>query len=107
LIDRMDHNDEHAAVLRELTIRDLATPPPIGPVTLQIAKRATGAEFDAMVLAAVRRSKDPVKASYLRDRVGGPRWKLQDSVARLVEAGELQRFGRTADTRYVARRDRA
>ena len=74
---------------------------------LQIATRATGATFDAMVLAVVRRSKYPVKACYLRDRVGGPRWKLQDSLNRLVDAGELERFGRTAGTRYAARRDRA
>jgi hypothetical protein len=42
----------------------------------------------------------PVSAGYLRARVGGPRWKLQGSLRRLVDAGKIDRKGVTSSTRY-------
>lgn len=39
-------------------------------------------------------------AAYLRARVGGPRWKLQASLRRLVNAGLVERSGSTSATRY-------
>lgn len=99
---RMDCADSHATALRDLTIRDLITPPAIGPVRLAIARRAKGPKFDAMVHQVVLASTHPVKACDLRARVGGPRWKLQASLGRLVDAGKIERTGRTAGTRYHA-----
>ncbi len=64
------------------------------------AESLRGAEFDACVLAVIREAKIVVAASYLRDRVGGPRWKLQASLGRLTEAHQIVRTGTTGTTRY-------
>jgi hypothetical protein len=65
------------------------------------ARRLSGPEFDALVrevlLEALGR---PVAACYLRARLGGPRWKLQAALGRLVAAGLAQRCGTTSSTRY-------
>ncbi|MFV8755761.1 hypothetical protein ACNOYE_34855 [Nannocystaceae bacterium ST9] len=59
-----------------------------------------GSEFDALVLEVIREAKGMVASGYIRDRVGGPRWKLQASLGRLVDAGHLARRGTTSMTRY-------
>lgn len=102
----------YGATLRTITIRELLeTPTEIelpedgGPLidrsALEQAKRLNGPAFDECVLQAVRSAGgQPVSASYLRARVGGPRWKLQGSLRRLVDAGEVERDGVTSSTRY-------
>lgn len=70
------------------------------------AEQARGADFDRLVLAAVGEAEGPIGASFVRARVGGPRWKLQQSFGRLVQAGMLRRTGTTGMTRYcVSGRD--
>ena len=64
------------------------------------AMKLRGPEFDACVLEVIREAPGVVGASYLRARVGGPRWKLQASLGRLAAAGEVQRSGSTSATRY-------
>lgn len=98
--------------LRTITVRelleseiDVALPDDGGPAidrsALEQAKRLTGEAFDACVLRAIWSAGGrPVSAGYLRARVGGPRWKLQASLRRLVEAGEIERNGVTSSTRY-------
>lgn len=106
--------DDHprAAVLLGLTFRELmadpgaelAMPDDGGPVVragrLAQAKRATGPSFDEYVLAVLAEASGPVKAAYLRARVGGPRWKRQASLQRLLAAGRAKRNGTTSATRY-------
>lgn len=69
------------------------------------AQRARGPEFDRLVFEAVRQGEGPVASSFVRERVGGPRWKLQSSLGRLVAAGELRRTGSTSMTRYTIASD--
>lgn len=104
----------HAGLLHQLTLGELlpdaqpaSLPPPPGggpPIDLDRldgARQATGADFDAHVLAVLVEARGcAVAASYLRARVGGPRWKLQDSCNRLVQAGVVARRGTTSATRY-------
>jgi len=98
--------------LRTITVRELIESdinldlppdggPPIDRSVLEQAKRCNGETFDAFVLdAIVAASGRSVSASYLRVRVGGPRWKLQGSLKRLVDAGQVDRKGVTSSTRY-------
>jgi hypothetical protein len=102
----------YGATLRTITIRELLEtethielPDDGGPVVdrsaLEQAKRLNGPAYDAYVLQAIRTAGgEPVSASYLRARVGGPRWKLQGPLRRLVDAGEVERDGITSSTRY-------
>jgi hypothetical protein len=102
----------YGAILRTITIRelleteiDIELPEDGGPLidrsALEQAKRLNGPAFDAYVLRAIAGAGgEPVSASYLRARVGGPRWKLQNSLRRLVDAGEVERDGVTSSTRY-------
>jgi hypothetical protein len=85
-------------LLHRVRIRDLWNA--VDPEWLTLAQRLRGPEFDACVLAVIRQARSSVNAGYLRLRVGGPRWKLQSSLVRLAEAGEIERRGVTADTRY-------
>jgi hypothetical protein len=66
------------------------------------AVRRRGAEFDQIVFEVLCEARDDVGAGYLRTRVGGPRWKLQDSLGRLVSARRVVRSGTTSATRYRA-----
>lgn len=107
-----------AKILGSVTIHELISPdgaavvvpddggPPILQGRLERARRAMGAEFDDFVRAVLVEAHAPVAASYLRARVGGPRWKLQDSLRRLVDAELVARSGVTSGTRYVARSGR-
>jgi hypothetical protein len=102
----------HGATLRTITVRelleaeiDIELPTDGGPIidraALEQAKRLTGEAYDACVYEALCSAGGrPVSASYLRARVGGPRWKLQGSLRRLVDAGEVERDGVTSSTRY-------
>lgn len=77
--------------------------PPVDRSVLELAKHSSGEVYDNFVYdAIVAAGGHPVSASYLRARVGGPRWKLQGSLRRLVEAGRVQRSGVTSSTRYLA-----
>lgn len=102
----------YGATLRTITVRelleaevDLHLPDDGGPAidraALELAKRSTGEAYDACVLRALCSAGGrAVSASYLRVRVGGPRWKLQGSLRRLVDAGDVERRGVTSSTRY-------
>ena len=75
--------------------------PPIDRKRRAEAKKLTGEKFDACVLAVLGQAKGtPVGAAYLSARVGGPRWKLQASLRRLVDAKLVERSGTTSATRY-------
>jgi hypothetical protein len=102
----------YGAILRTITVRELLEsdleielPDDGGPLidrsAREQAKRLNGPAFDACVLRAIcSAGGEPVSASYLRARVGGPRWKLQGSLRRLVDAGDVERDGVTSSTRY-------
>jgi hypothetical protein len=75
--------------------------PPIDRSVLELAKHSNGEIYDGLVHdVLVAAGGHAVSASYLRARVGGPRWKLQGSLRRLVEAGRIHRNGVTSSTRY-------
>jgi hypothetical protein len=76
--------------------------PYIDRVRLARALRQRGAKFDQVVFDVLCEARGDVGAGYLRERVGGPRWKLQDSLGRLVAAGRVVRSGNTSTTRYHA-----
>ena len=116
VLDHLERGGARSTILRDLTIRelvgepdadlmDLATDhlPPIDHSRLAAAKQAEGEVFDAFVLEVITEAAGrPVAASYVRARVGGPRWKLQASFRRLERAGQLRRSGRTSATRWHA-----
>jgi len=106
-----ERGGDRAAQLGAVTIHELITPPTLtagdaGPysdgVRLNRAKRCNREAFDALVYEVLVEAAGPVGASYLRARVGGPRWKLQGSLGRLAEAGKVTRRGVTSTTRYSA-----
>ena len=70
------------------------------PSAVEIAKASTGADFDRIVLSVITEAGRWVGARYLHERVGGPRWKRQASLARLVEAKLVERRGTTSATVY-------
>jgi len=77
--------------------------PPVDRSVLELAKHSNGEIYDGLVYdVIVAAGGHPVSASYLRARVGGPRWKLQGSLRRLVDAGKVHRNGVTSSTRYRA-----
>jgi hypothetical protein len=109
VITYVDNGGRRAAVLRSLLIRELLDArldepvdhePPIDHAALEHAKRSAGAAFDELVRDAIAAAGRGVGAGYLRARVGGPRWKLQGSLRRLVDAGGVERVGVTSATRY-------
>lgn len=101
-----------AALLRSLTLAELLSEPlelpelppdggpPIDPDLLAASKQARGAAFDRHVVTILSQAEGPVAACYLRARLGGPPWKLQTSLRRLIEAGLAERSGTTSATRY-------
>ncbi len=74
---------------------------------LRRAKRAVGAEFDQLVFEVLCEAPGDVGRAYLVARLGGPRWKLQASLGRLVAANKVSRSGKTSTTGYRAVRLRA
>ncbi|MCA9701936.1 MAG: hypothetical protein KC431_30725 [Myxococcales bacterium] len=104
----------HGSTLRSITVAELRTAPtgletpadggpPIDHPLRVAAEGLEGDAFDRVVLRVVRQAAGrAVSASYLRARVGGPRWKLQNSLRRLVDAKLVARSGITSSTRYRA-----
>lgn len=105
LLDRVEEDDAHAAVLRRLTIRELMHDPGVAVARVRLvrARRSTGVAFDNLVLdVLIDRWPQPVAAFELRAQLGGPRWKRQAALGRLVAAGMATRTGNTCDARYTA-----
>jgi hypothetical protein len=108
VIAYVDKGGARSAALRSVPLRELLNDgtdevepaPSIDTSALDHARQATGAEFDELVHDVLATAGRPVGAAYLRARVGGPRWKLQASVRRLVDAGLIERSGVTSATRY-------
>ncbi|MFO7561585.1 MAG: hypothetical protein R6X02_02980 [Enhygromyxa sp.] len=110
----LEQSGPRAPLLRELTFGELlADPrldqtvaaanggPPIDRRRRAEAEQRFGEQFDECVRAVLEEAAGtPVGAAYLRERVGGPRWKLQSSLRRLVAAGLVRRSGTTSATRY-------
>jgi hypothetical protein len=102
----------YGATLRTITVRELLETetrlhvgeddgPPVDPAMLEEAKRLSGDAFDQRMLEVIRLAGNrAVSAIYLRARLGGPRWKLQASLRRLAELGQVERTGVTSSTRY-------
>jgi hypothetical protein len=102
----------YGATLRTITVRELLDSearldstndggPPVDRSALEEAKRLSGDAFDQRMLEVIRSASGrAVSASYLRARVGGPRWKLQASLRRLADLGQVERTGVTSSTRY-------
>jgi hypothetical protein len=101
-----------AEILGGITLAELQSTPeplrlesPINSERLVRAQTLSGADYDAVVLEIVDEAGDWVRSSYVKARAGGPRWKVQNSLGRLVEAGRLKRQGTTSGTVYrVGRR---
>lgn len=105
LFERVEAKDDRGAMLRRVTVRELMTDPgvKVGQVRLARARRATGDAFDEMVLAVLTELwPKPLAAFEVRARLGGPRWKLQASLGRLVAARKAVRKGNTSGVRYAA-----
>jgi hypothetical protein len=102
----IERGGPRAAALGALTIAELlegsaiTDAPSIDYVRRRRAMRCNGAEFDRLVLEVLCEAQGEVGASYLRARLGGPRWKLQSSLGRVVAAGKVIRTGTTSATRY-------
>lgn len=70
-------------------------------VRLARARRLKGPDYDAIVLEVLREAEGEwVAPSFVEDRAGGPRWKRQNSLNRLIEAGKVERTGKTSSTNY-------
>jgi hypothetical protein len=116
VFSELEQNGARAPLLRDLTLGELFEDPDLDQITaahdggppvdrrrLDAAKRLKGADFDECVRAVIDGAGGaPVSASYLRARVGGPRWKLQASLRRLADADAINRSGSTSGTRYRA-----
>jgi hypothetical protein len=114
VLRELEQNGPRAAVLRELTLGELFDDPgdvdqaslssdggpPVDAERLRAAKTQNGADFDECVREVIAAAGTAIGASYLRARVGGPRWKLQSSLRRLVDAAVVERSGTTSGTRY-------
>ena len=103
----MDGKGPRASLLRQVTIGELRgeLEPPIDPERLARSTRLQGVEFDRVVLEIVTEAGQWVPSGYIRARAGGPRWKVQAALGRLVDVEELERRGTTSATRYrVGRR---
>lgn len=108
LISYIDEGGRFGPTLAQMTVGELCFVGAVRPLTIDLdllsqASAASGKSFDAYVLSVLQQSYPKlVDASYLRARLGGPRWKLQHSLTRLVKAQLVLRIGRTSDTRYSA-----
>ena len=119
LLGYAERGGAHSDVVRGLTIGELLSGPEQGSlalpcdggpvidmVRLEQAKRAQGEAFDRLLAQVLAEVDRPVSAGYLRARVGGPRWKLQAALGRLVAAKIAVRTGVTSATRYQLGRRR-
>ena len=109
LLAYIDAGERYADALARLRVCELL--PPADSIDLALldrARRAQGEAYDALVLEVVRQAYPTrVDATYLRARIGGPRWKLQKSLGRLVRGQLVLRSGKTSGTRYLAEPDDA
>jgi hypothetical protein len=120
VLRELEQNGPRAPVLRDLTLGELFEDPdrdpsalvvdggpPIERKRLHAAEQLSGADFDECVRTVIAEARGSrVGAGYIRARVGGPRWKLQGSLGRLVAAGLVERSGTTSGTRYWIAGDR-
>ena len=112
LDDVMESGNDRGKLLRGVTLDELRSPleplsleSPINSERLTRAQKLSGPDFDAVVFKIVDEAGDWVPSSYVKARAGGPRWKVQKSLGRLVDAGRLKREGTTSATLYrVGRR---
>lgn len=117
LLGYIERGGTRSAALHGLTISELLSGPGEGAlalpcdggpaidlVRLEQAKQARGEEFERLLAQVLAEAGRSVSAGYLRARVGGPRWKLQAALGRLVVAGIALRTGVTSATRYEFRR---
>ncbi|EDM79582.1 hypothetical protein PPSIR1_21179 [Plesiocystis pacifica SIR-1] len=114
LLEHIERSGPRASALRGLRLEELqgcrarSIPRSVDDLRrLEQARHVAGAEFDELVRAVLleARAVSPggwVSAGHVRERVGGPRWKLLGSFTRLVEAGLAERKGKTSSTRYRA-----
>src|SRR5690606_18888530 len=101
LVDLVSGDSPHATALRSLTLAELQEES-IEAQQRVLAERLGGDDFDRIMLEIIAGAGDWVSASYIRARAGGPRWKLLQSVGRLIDAGQLERRGKTSATQYRA-----
>lgn len=117
LLQFLHDKGPEVGALGDLTIGDLITDPAAARLRVctdgagsiidldrrERAERVYGEVFDDLLLEVLREVRPrAVAASYLTVRLGGPRWKLQASARRLVEAGSATKTGVTSGTRYAA-----
>jgi hypothetical protein len=110
VLEVIERGGPRAAALGQLTIAELVdlcgdpieARPHIDHARRWRAMQLQGADFDQLVLEALREAPGEVAASYIRARLGGPRWKLQASFHRLIAAGRIERTGNTSGVRYTA-----
>jgi hypothetical protein len=110
IIEIISRGDEVGRLLGSITIAELGTivdsPVQLNDDVIQQVRRARaeqldGPAFDDIVLEIVAEAWPPwVASTYVRARTGGPRWKVQASLGRLVRAGKLERKGATSGSRY-------
>ena len=106
ILGQVRRDDARSMVLGSITIGELVArahgrpSERIDVERLQRARAASGPAFDALVLEVIQEACGCVGASYVRARVGGPRWKLQASIRRLEESGAIKRTGATSSVRY-------
>jgi hypothetical protein len=102
----IERGGPRAAALGRLTVAELVDTdagescPDIDRARRWRATQRTGAAFDRLVFEVLCEAPGPVAACYLRARLGGPRWKLQASLHRLLAAEKIERTGRTSGVRY-------
>jgi hypothetical protein len=107
----IERGGPRADALGRLTVAELAQAD-VGEVCPDIdrarrwrAMQRNGAAFDRLVFEVLCEAPGPVGASYLRARLGGPRWKLQASLHRLLADEKIERTGKTSAVRYTATRE--
>lgn len=99
----IEQGGAHARTLGELTLRELAEGrASCGQRSRRVlAEAVEGEDFDLLMLEVLREVEArEVKAAYLRAQLGGPRWKIRGSLARLEAQGLVIRTGVTSNTAY-------
>jgi hypothetical protein len=111
--DLVDPPGAAGLVLRSLTLAELlALGADEKAERLATAGKLQGRDFDAMVLRELAEHEQRLAEAGIRyyigmsraqlvERVGGPRWKIQAAMRRLVGVGKVTRSGITSGTRYI------